>query len=924
MTDRSIVVRLRADTSDYTGNITKAASQTDKAAQSMSGWVTKNSQAISTVSTSVGIVGAAMTGVAVLAVSKFAQFDAAMSNVAATGDDARGSLDALRQAALDAGASTVFSATEAANAVENLAKAGVSAEDILGGGLAGSLDLAAAGSLDVAQAAEIAATAMTQFSLEGEDMTHVADLLAAGAGKAQGDVTDMAAALKQSGLVAAQFGLDIEETVGTLTAFASAGLLGSDAGTSFRTMLLRLGNPSKESAKLMEELGIAAYDANGEFVGMAGVAEQLKTKLEGKTDAERDSALATIFGSDAIRAANVLMKEGAAGINEWTNKVDDQGYAAEVAATKLDNLQGDLEKLSGAFETALIGLGEGGDSPLRALVQGATEAVDAFGEMPKEAQSATLALVGGGGLVLLGIAGLGKLVVAINEVRVALAAMQGSRVASVAGSLGMIAGYAVGIGATAAATGMLVTELTGGDVALKANELESAVRRLSTSGDLSDINAQFQNFGDFLGIGISDVNSFGDAMNEVLNEDLNHKATRAFEWIPGVQSNIEVVEERFASLDSTMSQMVAEGNADEAAKAFAAMSDEFVNNGHTVGDLIGLLPDYWDSLEGVRNEALDTAKAEAELEAATAETTTEVVDQTEALHDLVEAQSEAAGNAMSLYDAQTNLEAAYDSAEASLKENGATLDITTEKGRANRDALAGIASAGWDVVDSMAETGATQEEMQGTLTSTRDHFLQVAGAMGMGSDEANALADEMGLIPTNIQPVVNVTTSGVAEAQAAVDTLVARNNQRIIRLFLKPEVAEVGRGTVLAPGLADGGPITGPGGPRSDTVPILASPGEWVISAAAVDHYGPGFMAKVNARRYADGGEVSAWSGSPSTAGAQAAAPVAVVTMDGARLTGSLDLGNGLVGVIDARVAQGLAVASRSRDNTRATVGRVR
>jgi len=108
--------------------------------------------------------------------------------------------------------------------VTELGKAGIGTADILGGALAGSLDLAAAGEIGVAQAAEIAATTLVQFRLAGSETTHVADLLAAAAGKAQGGVTDMAAALGQSGLVASQMGLSVEETTGTLAAFASAGL----------------------------------------------------------------------------------------------------------------------------------------------------------------------------------------------------------------------------------------------------------------------------------------------------------------------------------------------------------------------------------------------------------------------------------------------------------------------------------------------------------------------------------------------------------------------------------------------------------------------------------------------------------------------------------------------------------------------------
>jgi hypothetical protein len=185
-----------------------------------------------------------------------------MSSVSAATHAPKAELDQLRAAALQAGKDTQFSATQAADGITELSKAGVSTADILGGGLKGALSLAAAGQLSVGEAAETAASAMTQFKLKGDQIPHVADLLAAGAGKAQGSVHDMGAALNQSGLVAAQFGLSIEDTTGALAEFASAGLTGSDAGTSLKTMLLAIANPSKQTRDEMDSLGISFYDAH--------------------------------------------------------------------------------------------------------------------------------------------------------------------------------------------------------------------------------------------------------------------------------------------------------------------------------------------------------------------------------------------------------------------------------------------------------------------------------------------------------------------------------------------------------------------------------------------------------------------------------------------------------------------------------------
>jgi TP901 family phage tail tape measure protein len=111
------------------------------------------------------------------------------------------------------------------------------------------------------------------------------------------------------------------------------------------------------------------------------MAGQLQTHLSGLTEEQRNSALATIFGSDAVRAANVLYKEGASGIADWTSKVNDQGYAAEQAAKLNDNLRGDLERLGGSFDTLLISIGSGAQGPLRMLTQGLTDVLDGISSL---------------------------------------------------------------------------------------------------------------------------------------------------------------------------------------------------------------------------------------------------------------------------------------------------------------------------------------------------------------------------------------------------------------------------------------------------------------------------------------------------------------------------------------------------------------
>jgi TP901 family phage tail tape measure protein len=339
-------------------------------------------------------IGAAVEGARRIigsAVNTVLEFDSALARIRALGGEYAKNIDRIGDASKTAGTQFGFTATQSLSAAEALAKSGVQTEDILGGALTGALTLAAAGTLEVGEAAEVAANTMTQFGLAGTDVTKIADLLAAGANSATGDVGDFAQALKQSGLVASQFGLSVEETVGTLTAFASAGLLGSDSGTSFRTMLLRLAKPSEEAAATMERLGVAAFDAEGSFVGIEDLAGQLKTQLAGLTEEQRNAALATIFGADAIRAASILYEQGSEGVAKWTKEVNKTGFGARVAAEQQDTLQGAIDRSNSAWEGFVLGVEDGSGvigTAIKSVIQAYTgllqlltpDAADRFGE----------------------------------------------------------------------------------------------------------------------------------------------------------------------------------------------------------------------------------------------------------------------------------------------------------------------------------------------------------------------------------------------------------------------------------------------------------------------------------------------------------------------------------------------------------------
>lgn len=614
MTNRTVAVSLTAQVSNYVSGFEQVNRKNKE--------VTASSEAarqkFEDQNAAMGKIGAGVTAfgaiaaVAVgIAVAKFAEFDAAMSNVEAATHESAANMALLRDAALDAGARTVFSATEAANAIEELGKAGVSTTDILNGGLDAALDLAAAGGIGVAEAAGIAATALKTFKLEGSDMAHVADLLAAGAGKAMGDVTDLSAALNQSALVANSTGLSIDETTAALAAFASQGLLGSDAGTSFKTMLGALTPNSVKAADEMERLGISAYDAQGNFVGLEKFAGNLKTSMSGLTDEQRSASLEIMFGSDAVRAATVLYDEGAEGIAEWSEAVDDTGYAAETAAMRLDNLKGDVEALGGAFDTALIKSGSAADGVMRFLVQAATELIDVFNEAPLFVQQTALAIVAvaaaaslAGGAFLLGVP-------KIAEFTAALAVLTTSQIPAVASAAlaGQTAITNMGKGAAATAKFMTgpwgIAMLTAGigvkllidhleSLRSTSGEMENALITASKAATILKSATKGQEWTSFRDMGAVMSNLSGE-LDKIANQSENFFSTFGDYGIQASKNSLNKIGEDLAKL--------AAKDLPAAQRAFGLLADETDGSDRQMNALL-------DSMGPFRNALLEQASAQ--------------------------------------------------------------------------------------------------------------------------------------------------------------------------------------------------------------------------------------------------------------------------------------------------------------------------
>lgn len=783
--NKNIVIRLMADTASYEAAMTRAGSTAKTVASGME-HTGRKSALIASGMTAAGLAVAAF-GVA--AVKMAADFDQQMSTVQANTGATSAQMDQLRAAAIEAGASTVYSASDSADAINDLGKAGMSVTDILTGGLSGALNLAASDGMAVGDAAEYMANALSMFHLKGSQASQVADTLAAGAGKAVGNVSDFGEALNNCGAQANSFGMNVQETTGVLALFAQNGTIGAEAGTQLNSMLMKLAAPSTEAANTMKELGISAYDAQHHFVGMANFAGQLQKAEKGLTDEQRNQANATIFGSYAIKAANYLYEAGESGVNKWTKAVSESGYAAEQAAAKNNNLKGDLENLGGSMESLMISVGEGAQGPLRKMVQGLDTLVDSFAGLPSGVQQTLVVMAS-----LAGVFGavhkaagnlngststmannIGLAIDPIQRVKTALASAQTAfqmfRASSMSASEQM---EAFGTSASKAqlktagfkAVGSSVMSLLGGPwgialtvagAALSAfisqqqkakaasEQLESALE--SGSDVASEIAGAYQDMSsggvkltawlDKAGISLTDMTSAAMG-NEAALKRVNKQIKEIDK--PGIGGTAayaikKALEEESKAYDD------ASKKANEKSKAAKNAVDADGKSASAAKEAASANKELGSSASDASSQIDDLVKALFGLESGNL-TADQAVDQ---LNQKIGELSDTCKDNGVVFDQSGNL-----------------LDRFSEKGTKTKQALEDIASSAQNAAEKIIKQGESTgfssgeiERANGVLQDARDAIIRQAEASGMSEQAANALADRWGLSSDSIKASID-------------------------------------------------------------------------------------------------------------------------------------------------------------------------
>ena len=297
-------------------------------------------------------------GVGVAAVKTAADFDSAMSQVAAVSGDTGKDFDALRNKAREMGAKTKFSATEAAEAMNYMAMAGWKTEDMLSG-IEGIMNLAAASGEDLATTSDIVTDALTAFGLSAKDSGHFADILAAASSNANTNVSMMGETFKYCAPIAGALGFSAEDTAEAIGLMANAGIKSSQAGTALRTIMNNLAGDVKISGKAIGDVTIATTNADGSMRDLSDILADCHSAFGNLTESEKAQAAESLVGKNAMSGFLALMNAGEGDIEKLSSAIDNcDGSAEKMAMTMQDNLAGQLTILKSQLQELAISFGD--------------------------------------------------------------------------------------------------------------------------------------------------------------------------------------------------------------------------------------------------------------------------------------------------------------------------------------------------------------------------------------------------------------------------------------------------------------------------------------------------------------------------------------------------------------------------------------
>lgn len=307
-------------------------------------------------------------------------FDTAMSQVAATMGTTVDKIGDVKAKAEEMGRTTKYTATEAAEGMNVLAQAGLSADEQISG-IGTVLNLASAGAMSLEESASYTAGAVKGFGDSMSNASYYADLMAKGATLANTDVRGLGEAFSGSAATAKNYGQSADSVTLSLLRLAEQNVTGSEASTALNRAMADLYTPTDNASKALDQLGVSAYKSNGEAKDFNDLVDELNGSLQGMTAEQKNNALATIFTTQGLQAFNKMTASSDATVQKfWKGIQDSSGSAAQQAATQLDNLKGDITLLSSATEGLELGFYNTFSGTIRGAIKGVTSEVSGLAE----------------------------------------------------------------------------------------------------------------------------------------------------------------------------------------------------------------------------------------------------------------------------------------------------------------------------------------------------------------------------------------------------------------------------------------------------------------------------------------------------------------------------------------------------------------
>ena len=362
-------------------------------------------------------------GLGGLVIKTSSTFESAMSRVQAVSGASGGELQKLNKKAQELGATTAWSASEVADGMTEMAKAGWSASDIIDG-MAGVLNSASASGEDLAQVSTIVADAITGFGLKAKDASRVADLLTQSANAGTIDITDLGESFKYISPIAKTMGFSIEDVTTAISAMSMSGIKGSQAGTALRTMFARMVKPTDDVKSAMDELGIKLTNSDGSFKSLNTIVSEMRGSFSGMTDEQKAYYATVLAGQEGMSGLLSLLSLSQGEYDKLADSMNNcKGVAEDTAKTMLDNFSGQLTILKSSLEGVAIQFGEVLLPYFKNFVDWVQKVVMRLQSMTKEQKEQIVKWATFAGAIGLTLLIFGKLTSAIGELMSAFGAV---------------------------------------------------------------------------------------------------------------------------------------------------------------------------------------------------------------------------------------------------------------------------------------------------------------------------------------------------------------------------------------------------------------------------------------------------------------------------------------------------------------------